>query len=152
LPSIEIIVSEILMTGRGKIQIVTDGSCRPNPGPAVIGYGIYDEHGNPLEERTEYIGYATNNEAEYKAIIAALDCATGYCRGDVEHFTDSELVVKQLNGQYRVRAQHLKPLIEEIFTKRQYFQSVIHLHLPRTNPKIQRIDDLVNQKLDEVGV
>lgn len=133
-----------------KIFIVTDGASRRNPGPAAIGFGIYDERWNRLEERADYIGDATNNEAEYKALIAALDCATGHCRGNVEHFSDSELIVRQLNGQYRVRAQNLKPLIEEVFNKRNYFDSVVHIHLPRENEKIQRINDLVNQKLDEV--
>ncbi len=134
-----------------KIFVITDGASRGNPGPAAIGFGIYSEAWNPLEEKTEYIGNATNNEAEYKAIIEALDCASGHCREEVEHYTDSELVVKQLNGEYRVRAKNLKPLIEQIFTKRQYFKSISHKHLPRSHQRIQRIDDLVNQELDLLG-
>jgi ribonuclease HI len=134
-----------------KVLIVTDGASRRNPGPAAIGFGIYDENWDLLEERAEYIGDATNNEAEYRALIEALDCATRHCRGDIEHFSDSELLVKQLNGQYKVKAQNLKPLIEKIFTEKQYFNSVVHRHLPRGNAKIQRIDNLVNQKLDEIG-
>lgn len=134
-----------------KIYIITDGASRKNPGPSAIGYGIYDERWNVLEEHAEYIGRATNNEAEYKAVIRALDRATGHCRGDVEHYTDSELVVNQLNGTYRVKASNLKPLIEEIFGKRAYFNSVTHRHLPRSNPYIQKIDSLVNRELDQVG-
>lgn len=139
------------MSRMTKVLIVTDGASRRNPGPAAIGFGIYNENWDPLEERAEYIGDATNNEAEYRALIKALDCATGHCRGEVEHFSDSELLVKQLNGQYKVKAPNLKPLIEEIFTKEQYFSSVVHRQLPRGNAKIQRIDNLVNQKLDAMG-
>ncbi len=134
-----------------KIFVVTDGASRGNPGPAAIAYGIYNEEWNRLEEGTDYIGNATNNEAEYRALIRALDCAAGHCRNEVEHFTDSELVVKQLNGEYRVKAENLKPLIEEVFTKRQYFKSVSHKHLPRSHERIERIDSLVNEKLDGLG-
>jgi ribonuclease HI len=134
-----------------KIYIVTDGASRGNPGPAAIGYGVYSQDWNRFEEKTDYIGEATNNEAEYKAVIAALDCATGHCRQEVEHYSDSELIVKQLNGEYRVRARNLKPLIEAIFTKRQYFLSISHKHLPRSHERIQRIDKMVNRKLDGLG-
>lgn len=134
-----------------KIFIVTDGASRGNPGPAAIAFGIYDENWNRLEEGSDYIGDATNNEAEYRALIKALDCAAGRCRNEVEHFSDSELVVKQLNGEYRVKADNLKALIEEVFTKRQYFKSVSHKHLPREHERVQRIDSLVNEKLDSLG-
>ena len=133
------------------IRVITDGGARGNPGPAAIAYGIYDEKWKLLEEKKEYIGNATNNEAEYKALIKALDCATGHCRQEVEHYSDSELVIRHLNGEYRVKASNLKPLIEKVFTKRHYFESVTHRHLPRSNPRIQRIDDLVNQELDDLG-
>ena len=134
-----------------KVLIATDGASRRNPGPAAIGFGVYDENWDPLEESAEYIGYATNNEAEYKALIKALDCATGHCRGNVEHFSDSQLLVNQMTGHWKVKAQNLKPLIEQIFTEKQYFNSVVHRHLPRGNAKIKRIDHLVNRKLDEMG-
>jgi ribonuclease HI len=134
-----------------KIRIVTDGASRGNPGPAAIAYGIYDENWNRLRENKEYIGSATNNEAEYRALVEALDCATKHCRQEIEHYSDSELVIKQLSGEYRVKAKNLKPLIEEVFNKRQYFSLVTHKHLPRSNPRIQRIDDLVNQELDDLG-
>ncbi len=134
-----------------KIRIITDGGSRGNPGPAAVAYGIYDESWRLLEEGSEYIGKATNNEAEYKALIKALDCATGHCRESVEHYSDSELVIKQLSGEYRVKAPNLKPLIEEVFVKRQYFESVSHRHLPRTNSRIEHVDDLVNGELDSLG-
>jgi ribonuclease HI len=134
-----------------KIYIITDGASRGNPGPSAIGYGIYDSDWNVIEEKAEYIGSATNNEAEYKAVVKALDCAAGHCRGEIEHFTDSKLVVNQLSGNWKVKADNLKPLIEDTFNKKRYFKSIAHMHLPRTHQRIRRIDDLANQKLDESG-
>lgn len=134
-----------------KVFIVTDGASRGNPGPSAIAYGIYDRNWNHLEEGSDYIGDGTNNEAEYRALIKALDCAAGHCRYEVVHLTDSELVVKQLNREYRVKADNLKPLIEEVFKKKHYFKSVSHKHLPRSHEKIERIDGLVNEELDSLG-
>jgi len=65
---------------------VTDGGSRDNPGPSSIGYGIYDQDWNAIEEKSEYIGKGTNNEAEYQALISALGRATRYCKDDVEHY------------------------------------------------------------------
>jgi ribonuclease HI len=134
-----------------KIHIVTDGASRGNPGPAAIAYGIYDTNWKVLDEKAEYIGSATNNEAEYKALIQALDCAAGHCRREVEHFSDSQLLIRQLNREYRVKAPNLKPLTEKIFIKRQYFESINHKHLPRSHQRIQRIDEMVNRMLDSLG-
>jgi len=69
-----------------KIILVTDGGSRGNPGPSSIGYGIYDQDWNAIEEKSEYIGKGTNNEAEYQALISALGRATRYCKDDVEHY------------------------------------------------------------------
>ena len=132
-----------------KIYIVTDGGSRGNPGPSAIAFGIYDDEWNILEENAELIGHATNNEAEYQALINALDCASKYCRQDIVHYSDSELVVNQMNADWGVGAKNLKPLVEEAFKKRQFFGNIQHMHLPRENSKIQKIDDLLNAKMDE---
>ena len=134
-----------------KILIVTDGASRRNPGPAAIGYGIYDSEWGIIEEQSEYIGKATNNEAEYRALIAALNRARHYCKDEVEHYTDSELMAKQLNGQYRVKAENLKPLFAMVSHVKQYFRSVKHRHVRRTNRHVQTIDGLVNRALDTAG-
>lgn len=134
-----------------KVLIITDGASRGNPGPASIAFGIYDENFRLLKERSKYIGYATSNEAEFRALSEALECAAGYCRQDVEHYSDSELVVKRLKGEFRIKATNLKPLIEEILAKKQVFESVTHWHLSRMNPKIQHIDWLANRELDCSG-
>ena len=130
-----------------KVFLVTDGASRGNPGPSAIGFGIYDESWKPLEEYAEYIGVATNNEAEYKALIKGLHKCSKYCKGEVEHFTDSKLVAKQASGEWVVRAPNLKPLAEEISRKKLRFNQVTHKHIARTDPKIQRIDGIVNKKL-----
>ena len=134
-----------------KILIITDGASRGNPGPAAIAFGIYDENSRQLKEKAEYIGYATNNEAEYRALIEALDCAAEYCRQEIEHYSDSELLIKQLNGEYRVKARNLKPLVEEVLVQKGMFESVAHWHLSRSNAKVRHVDYLANRELDYSG-
>lgn len=134
-----------------KVFLVTDGASRGNPGPSAIGYGIYDADWNVIEEKAEYIGKGTNNEAEYRALIAVLERAARYCRDDVEHYSDSELLVRQLKGQYRVKAGNLKPLFEKVSLLRKKFASVKHRHVRRTDSRVARIDALVNDALDGAG-
>jgi len=134
-----------------KIFLVTDGGSRGNPGPSAIGYGIYDQDWNAIEEKSEYIGKGTNNEAEYQALIAALGRAARYCKDDVEHYSDSELLVKQLKGQYRVKAVNLKPLFGKVSTISKKFGSVKHKHVRRTDKRLAKIDRLVNEALDGAG-
>jgi ribonuclease HI len=131
-----------------KVFLVTDGASRGNPGPSAVGFGIYDEDWTTLEEHADFIGVATNNEAEYKALIKGLHECVKYCKGEVEHLADSKLVAKQASGEWVVRAPNLKPLAEEVSRKKMKFERVIHTYVPRTNPKIQRIDEIVNKKMD----
>ena len=139
------------MGKHGKVMVVTDGASRGNPGPAAIAFGLYDEDGNLLHEGAEYIGNATNNEAEYIALIRALDRCREYLRQEVEHYTDSQLVVNQLEGKWAVKAGNLKPLIKQISEMKRRFKPMVHKQLPRTNAMIRRIDSLVNDKLDRMG-
>jgi len=139
------------MGRHGKVIVVTDGASRGNPGPAAIAFGLYDEDGNLLHEGAEYIGNATNNEAEYIALIRALDRCREYLTQEVEHYTDSQLVVNQLEGKWAVKAGNLKPLIKQISAMKRRFKPMIHRQLPRTNVMIRRIDSLVNEKLDRMG-
>ena len=92
----------------------------------TTGLGIYDTDLNAIKDKSEYIGKSTNNEAEYRALIAALERAVRYCKDHVEHYSDSELLVKQLKGQYRVKAGNLKPLFGKVSTMRKKFGSVKH--------------------------
>ncbi len=129
-----------------KVFLVTDGASRGNPGPAAIGFGIYDEGWKPLEEDAEYIGVATNNEAEYKALIKGLQECMRFCEGCVEHFTDSKLVAKQASGEWIVRAPNLKPLVEQVSRIKLQFRQVIHRHVPREDPRVQRIDEIIKKE------
>lgn len=97
-----------------KLIIHTDGASRGNPGRAGIGVAIYDKDYNLLEELCRFIGEATNNVAEYQAMILAAQKAILYKAEEVIFKTDSELLVKQLNGEYRVKNQNLLSLYNEL--------------------------------------
>ena len=94
--------------------IVTDGASQGNPGPAAIGATIKDGQGKLITAISQAIGRATNNEAEYKAIIAALEKAIMLGASHVDMRSDSELVVRQINGQYRVKKASLSPLYQQV--------------------------------------
>lgn len=133
------------------VYIVTDGASRGNPGAAAIGFGLYDKDWNEIMKKTKYIGKATNNEAEYKALIWALKIASKYCKRKIKHYTDSQLLVKQLKGAYAVRANNLKPLVKKVHKREKAFDTCTHVHVPRENEHIQQIDYSINKTLDEKG-
>jgi ribonuclease HI len=133
-----------------KIYLYTDGGSRGNPGPAAIGISIYDEERNLLQDHKECIGEATNNTAEYKALIKALELATAHCRREINCFLDSELVVRQLNGSYRIKAPHLRDLFYDIKQKEKAFDKVTYNHTNRDNRYIMNSDRLVNEALDDI--
>ncbi len=129
--------------------INTDGGARGNPGPAGIGVVIADDKGNILHRFSEYIGETTNNQAEYQALVKALEESKklGFSGDDLECLLDSELVVKQLNGQYKVKNEGIKPLFLQIHNLRSSFHSVIFRHIRREQNK--EADRLVNEALDK---
>ena len=97
-----------------KYIVYSDGGSRGNPGPAAIGAVVYDANMNVLREISEYIGKTTNNQAEYQAIFAAIqECAQRGAQ-EVSCFLDSQLIVRQMNGLYRVRDQGLFVWYEKI--------------------------------------
>ncbi len=130
-----------------KLIIYTDGGARNNPGPAGIGAVIYDEKRNVVEEISEYIGETTNNQAEYKAVIAAIESAGKYGAEFLEFFLDSELVVRQLSREYRVKNQDLQPLFVRIYNASLKFKKVTFKHIPREQNK--EADKLVNLAVDK---
>lgn len=132
-----------------KVRVYSDGGARGNPGPAAIGIWICDMKGTLLREHKERIGEATNNVAEYSAVIVGLELAKSLGADVVEYFVDSELVARQLSGDYRVKAPHLRGLFEQVQRKREAFRHVTFTHVPRTHPQIDRVDRLVNEALDE---
>jgi ribonuclease HI len=113
------------------VVIFTDGGASPNPGPAAIGAVIKDKSGIIVGCISQSIGYATNNEAEYRAVIAALQMALKLGVQQVELRSDSELLVRQINGQYKVKAAGIRPFYIEIKHIQEQFERCIFNHIPR---------------------
>ena len=132
-----------------KLIIYTDGASRGNPGPAGIGIVICDESGKIVKEYEEFIGAATNNIAEYRALIKALELASDFSVSEVKCFSDSELMVKQLNGEYSVKNKKLGKLFLQVREKEKQFEKVNYSHVPREEDLIKRADKLANRAIDE---
>lgn len=101
-----------------------------------------------MKELARFIGLGTNNEAEYRGMLAALEEGETLGADELEIISDSELMVRQINRQYRIKAENLRPMVEEVWYKMSRFKSVEVGHAPREHPMIQRADMLVNQELD----
>lgn len=134
-----------------KAKIYSDGGARGNPGPAAIGVLICDEKDQKIGDHGEAIGEATNNVAEYTAVIRGLTLAAELGIEEADYFLDSELVAKQLSGFYKLRAEHLRPLFTEVKTKEKKFKRVTYFNLPREHAKIKYVDKLVNVALNKAG-
>lgn len=134
-----------------RLKVYSDGASRGNPGHSAIAFKITTEHGTTLKEHSEYLGIKTNNQAEYEALIAALESASEYSSQEIVCYMDSELVVKHLNGEYRVRSPHLKTLWKKVRKLKQELPKVSFKHLPRTDFYIQEVDNLANETLDEIA-
>lgn len=128
-----------------KLVIHTDGVSRGNPGLAAIGATLKDERGQLIASISRRIGWATNNQAEYKAIIAALETAIGLGVRQVELNSDSELVVRQINGQYRVKKEALKLLYQRVKELQGRLEGFTIRHIPRQQNK--EADRLANRAL-----
>lgn len=129
-----------------KLIIHTDGGARGNPGPSGIGAVLADEKRKVLKEISEYIGEATNNQAEYKALISGLEGAKKLEATEVSVFMDSELIVKQIKQEYRVRDKDLAPLFVKAWNLLHGFKKYTIHHVPRE--KNQHADELVNKAID----
>lgn len=119
---------------RKHLVIYVDGACRGNPGPAGIGVYIL-ENEKPVKELSRPIGPATNNIAEYSALIAALEEASRMRAGTLDIFTDSELMYKQLIGQYKIKDLKLKPLFDQARRLAARFDDVRLQHVLRNKNK-----------------
>lgn len=129
-----------------KLTIHTDGGARGNPGPAGIGVFIQDEGGKVLLEHSRYIGETTNNQAEYAAVVDALHHAKELGADEIAFFLDSELVVKQLNGEYRVKDADLAQMFLKVHNARLAFRKVTFTHVRREQNK--DADRLANEAMD----
>jgi len=128
-----------------KLVIYTDGASLGNPGLAAIGAVIKDEQNKLMASISQRIGQATNNQAEYRAIIAALEKAVSLGASEVVLNSDSELVVKQINGRYRVKKPSLKPLYQKVKQLQSQLQDFSIAHIPRQQNR--EADRLANRAL-----
>ena len=126
--------------------IFTDGGARGNPGQAGIGVAIADETGKIITRHKKYIGEATNNVAEYEALILALNKAAELGGANLQINMDSELVVRQMQGRYKIKDPGLKILAAEVLKLRNQFASVEFIHVRRKQNKLA--DKLVNEAID----
>lgn len=134
------------------ITINTDGGARGNPGPAAIGVVIKDGKGKVAKEYGKTIGEATNNIAEYSAVVSALETLAKMLgnkakQAEVLIEADSELIVKQLKGEYKVKDANLQKEFIKVYNLKQKFLQVSYKHIPREKNK--RADELVNAALDK---
>jgi ribonuclease HI len=123
-----------------------DGGARGNPGPAAIGVVISDSDGEVLDELAETIGVATNNVAEYRALLRGVERARALGATEVEIVNDSELVARQLTGAYKVKHAAMKPLHAEAIGALRAFDRWRIRSVPRAENA--RADELVNEALD----
>ncbi len=123
-----------------------DGGARGNPGPAAIGVVVSEPDGQVLEEVAERIGVATNNVAEYRALLRGLERAAALGAREIEIVNDSELVARQLTGAYKVKHPSMKPLHEEALAALRGFDRWGIRSVPRAENA--RADALVNLALD----
>ncbi len=130
-----------------KLIINTDGGARGNPGPAGLGVIIKTETGKVVAKISEYLGVATNNQAEYKAILAGIARAKELGAEAVDFYLDSELAVKQLNREYKVKNAELAPLYVKIYNLTLGFKKVTFSHVRREFNK--EADALANEAMDK---
>ena len=130
------------------VKIYTDGGARGNPGPAAIGIIIKNEAGEIIKKHAECIGEATNNIAEYKAIIKGLELAKHFEPEEIHCYLDSELVVKQLKQEYRVKDAKLQPLFIKVWNLKMGFKKISFTHIRREMNA--EADSLLNIELDKV--
>ena len=144
-----------------ELIVYTDGGARGNPGPAAGGVVIKSDTGEIILKASKYLGETTNNVAEYEALILALQKAKGVFKSqskdainrvstkskNLECYLDSELVVKQLNHEYKIKDENMQKLFIKVWNLTLDFDSVKFTHIPREENKLA--DEMVNKELDE---
>lgn len=131
-----------------KLIIFTDGASRGNPGHASYGFTISDDSGKLIYEEGKYIGMATNNIAEYTAVLEAFRWILQNIKEkpEIELYADSKLVAEQLAGKWKIKHPGLKPLFDQIKVLEMELGGVLHTHVPREKNTVA--DSLANQALD----
>lgn len=130
-----------------KIRIYTDGAARGNPGHAGIGVVVLNETGEIIEEYCRYLGTATNNVAEYNALIAGLELAKKYAPSSVDFYLDSELVVRQMQGMYKVKNEVLAGYYRAACELAAAFANIGYNHIPREQNR--KADNLANVAINK---
>ncbi|MEK7166962.1 MAG: ribonuclease HI family protein [Patescibacteria group bacterium] len=129
-----------------KAKIYTDGGARGNPGPG--GIGVVIKYNDKILEFSKFIGNSTNNQAEYKAVILALEEAKKLKIQEIDFYSDSELIVNQLNRKYKIKNKDLSFLFIQVWNLSLNFKKITFTHIPREQNK--EADKLVNQALDNL--
>jgi len=130
-----------------RIQVCTDGAARGNPGPAGAGAVLQTADGKVVGRIGRFLGHQTNNVAEYEAIVLGLQAALELGAKQVRLVSDSELLIKQINGVYRVKAAHLKPFHTQVLALARQFESFEAVHVKRESNKAA--DQMANRAVDE---
>jgi len=136
-------------TVHNQVLIFSDGGSRGNPGPAASAFMILSENCDFLVRKARFLGLRTNNQAEYEALISALEAASKIGAKEAICHLDSELVAKQLAGIYTVKNSELKKLWRKVQEMARIFEKISYVNVPRTHPNIQAVDALVNETLDK---
>ena len=132
-----------------RARLSTDGGSRGNPGPAAYGYVLEAEDGTVLDARGEAIGVATNNVAEYRGLLAGLEAAIERGVEEIEVVSDSELLVKQMRGEYKVKNEALRELVDDAESLARRLRRVTYTAVRREHNELA--DRLVNEALDSAA-
>ncbi len=132
-----------------QLFLFTDGASRGNPGPSAMGIVLKNQKGETLLKKSQFCGRGTNNEAEYKALILGLEAARRFKPKQLVCLLDSELVVSQVKGVFRVKKPHLKKLLSKIRRLERYYPKVTYRLIPRERNKVA--DELANRVLNRFG-
>ena len=130
-----------------KITIYSDGGSRGNPGHSAYAI-VVTENGRIIHEHSEYLGINTNNYAEYRGLIAGIVKALELKADEVEFVMDSELVIKQMNGEYKVKSSNISELHEDAKALASQIPKVKFTHVRRSNEFVSRADALLNHQMD----
>ncbi|MBS4033269.1 MAG: ribonuclease HI family protein [Ignavibacterium sp.] len=130
-----------------KLIIYTDGGARGNPGPAGAGVVIYDENKKLISKHCKFLGKTTNNQAEYEAVLYAIQEAKKIRAGEIDFYLDSELLVGQLSREFKIKNMELGKYFIKIWNVGQCFKKINYHYIPREENK--EADKLVNQAIND---
>jgi len=131
-----------------RVKLFTDGGCRGNPGPGAISILIMDANNTELCTHSECVGQTTNNRAEYRALIKGLDLCAKYTRRHVTCYSDSQLLINQITGVWRLKDDELRSLFYKVKDLERVFDEVVYQYVSRTNQYLKKVDRLLNNAFE----